>query len=207
MGASSPQALNRSRADFVNNRRHRGPIEKVRTDLLHVPCFLPFDPPPFSKASALFALSIIRYDFTYSRLLLTPAAVFAATGNHSPPDGGVATCCVAHRKPERNSGSHRPSRTACGQCAFVYSPLPKRHGNDRLRFLQPFVEKLWDILQRPEHDHLCRFSQSGTLIILYTSPPFAAEILNPYFHLTNVSSFIRQLNVGSFLIMNILPVL
>lgn len=58
----------------------------------------------------------------------------------------------------------------------------------------PFLQKVYDIVRKPETDSIISWNSTGTSFIVWDPHKFAAEVLGKYFRHNNFSSFICQLN-------------
>ena len=68
---------------------------------------------------------------------------------------------------------------------------------DKLSTVPGFILKLWKMINDPNCDDLISWSENGQSFIIMDQPRFSQE-LSKYFKHTNLSSFIRQLNMYGF---------
>jgi hypothetical protein len=61
----------------------------------------------------------------------------------------------------------------------------------------PFMQKLYSMFDDQSIQHLISWSKSGTSILVSPSED-VTKVLSQYFHHTNFSSFVRQLNKNGF---------
>ncbi|KZT57790.1 winged helix DNA-binding domain-containing protein [Calocera cornea HHB12733] len=61
-----------------------------------------------------------------------------------------------------------------------------------------FISKLYHLLSRPEYGRFLRWNEAGDAFILMNSAEFAQFVLPRFFRHSNVSSFVRQINLYGF---------
>ncbi|OMJ18349.1 Heat shock factor protein [Smittium culicis] len=69
--------------------------------------------------------------------------------------------------------------------------------NQRIR-VTGFLNKLYCLVEEPSTDGFIRWSENGESFFVYKHEEFAKEILPKYFKHSNLSSFVRQLNMYGF---------
>lgn len=61
-----------------------------------------------------------------------------------------------------------------------------------------FVSKLWKMVDDPGNHHLISWSEHGSTFIIHKPLEFTSSLLPYYYKHSNMSSFVRQLNMYGF---------
>ncbi|KAL7722224.1 Heat stress transcription factor C-1 [Entamoeba marina] len=86
-------------------------------------------------------------------------------------------------------------KQACDDRKIKSSPIP-----EVLHNCAPFIVKLFSLVNSEEYSHLIGWSEehNGKAFIIKDSVKFADEVLPYHFKHSNISSFVRQLNIYGF---------
>ncbi|KAI9137844.1 HSF-type DNA-binding-domain-containing protein [Paraphysoderma sedebokerense] len=83
-------------------------------------------------------------------------------------------------------------------CLFLPSSSPPSAAGVRMANNASFIQKLYTMVQDESVQHLICWSESGDVFRVISPSEFSKEILPNYFKHSNLSSFIRQLNMYGF---------
>ncbi|KAF3939639.1 hypothetical protein ABW19_dt0203744 [Dactylella cylindrospora] len=93
-----------------------------------------------------------------------------------------------------NAGSSEPGNTASGSSLPIGS---NSNGLQQPKVQTAFIHKLYNMLEDAGIQHLISWSPSGESFVMSPTGEFS-KVLSQYFKHTNVSSFVRQLNMYGF---------
>ncbi|EPS30812.1 hypothetical protein PDE_05764 [Penicillium oxalicum 114-2] len=119
---------------------------------------------------------------------ITPASSGAAGGNqaHNSPDGDRTGAISANGAEVGVSGNHQNS--AVGAAAAAQQPKVVQTA---------FIHKLYNMLEDSSIRHLIAWSGTNDSFVMSPTSEFS-KVLAQYFKHTNISSFVRQLNMYGF---------
>ncbi|CAK7268076.1 Flocculation suppression protein [Sporothrix epigloea] len=117
---------------------------------------------------------------------------FGRGGSISPPESSEPT----PTKPESNASLSASSALGPGAGATI--PTAAAPAVHQTKIVQTaFIHKLYNMLEDPNIQQLISWSPSAESFVMSPSPEFS-KVLAQYFKHTNVSSFVRQLNMYGF---------
>ncbi|GKZ44262.1 hypothetical protein AbraIFM66951_006151 [Aspergillus brasiliensis] len=125
---------------------------------------------------------------------VTPPASGAAPPIHSSPDSDRAgasntTAATSNGSTEPSNVNHHAAPTqAIGAAAAAQQPKVVQTA---------FIHKLYNMLEDPSIQHLISWSSTNDSFVMSPTSEFS-KVLAQYFKHTNISSFVRQLNMYGF---------
>ncbi|PYH72553.1 flocculation suppression protein [Aspergillus vadensis CBS 113365] len=124
---------------------------------------------------------------------VTPPASGAAPPIHSSPDsdraGASNTTATSNGSTEPSNVNHHAAPTqAIGAAAAAQQPKVVQTA---------FIHKLYNMLEDPSIQHLISWSNTNDSFVMSPTSEFS-KVLAQYFKHTNISSFVRQLNMYGF---------
>ncbi|PYH34982.1 HSF-type DNA-binding domain protein [Aspergillus neoniger CBS 115656] len=123
---------------------------------------------------------------------VTPPASGAAPPIHSSPDSdraGASNTTATNGSTEPSNVNHHAAPTqAIGAAAAAQQPKVVQTA---------FIHKLYNMLEDPSIQHLISWSSTNDSFVMSPTSEFS-KVLAQYFKHTNISSFVRQLNMYGF---------
>ncbi|RAK98014.1 flocculation suppression protein [Aspergillus ibericus CBS 121593] len=123
---------------------------------------------------------------------VTPPASGVAPPIHSSPDsdraGANNTAATSNGSAEPATVNHHAVPTAIGAAAAAQQPKVVQTA---------FIHKLYNMLEDPSIQHLISWSSTNDSFVMSPTSEFS-KVLAQYFKHTNISSFVRQLNMYGF---------
>ncbi|KAJ9132270.1 Transcription factor SFL1 [Pleurostoma richardsiae] len=125
--------------------------------------------------------------------ITTPTNSSAPASSTKSPDGEASNI-----PPDQGNTNHTKNESGPGGSMTMPAPAAAAAAVHQPKIVQTaFIHKLYNMLEDPSIQHLISWSQSQESFVMAPSHDFA-KVLAQYFKHTNISSFVRQLNMYGF---------
>ncbi|EFR04327.1 hypothetical protein MGYG_07335 [Nannizzia gypsea CBS 118893] len=184
--------MNRMLDPPLRNPFHAPPVSDLATKSRTIPLLSPTGPPGPANDS------ISPGDpMDMSPSASTSTSMAPPLQNGAEPESASANA-NANANANHTNGTSPMDAAAQSQAANSNHPIGAAAAGQQPKVVQTaFIHKLYSMLQDPSIQHLISWSSSNESFVMSPSSDFS-KVLSQYFKHTNISSFVRQLNMYGF---------